>query len=749
MSQQPQPYMVDHKRGEVNELKALLSNPKLQKEPLRKREVIKKVIAYMTLGIDVSRLFSEMVMACYTRDVIQKKLIYSYLCYYAQQKPDIVLLAINTLQKDCRDEDPMVRGLALRSLSSLRVANLPEYVMVPLRNCLTDASPYVRKTACVGVAKVGVMYPDVIRNSDLIDVLYNMLRDRDSQVIVNVIYALNEVLAHEGGMAINSNIVQYLLTRIREFSEWGQCAVLDLISRYSPSSDDEMFDIMNLLEDRLKHANVGVVLGTTKIFLNFTVHNEPLHVEVYRRLKAPMLTLMGASNPEISYSILAHIQQLVIRQPHVFSDSYKEFFCRFNDPSSVKKLKLSIITNLCSANINNQTDILAEIAEYVTDSDIEIGRYAIESIGKIAVQVPDGTDEACEHLISFLDLNLEHVTSQTLIVLKDVLRKYPDRYEEIIPHVHKACKGIEETDGKVAVLWMIGEYGEIMDDSPYLVEPYIDNYAEETSGSVRMELLTASMKLFFKRPPEMKAMLGRLLKKAVDEQAYVDVRDRALLYYRLLLADVHEAARVVNCPQVAVDVFVEEHDDDTRAKIFAEFDSLSCVYNLPSERFIRKLDDEERRALDEAEEAAYAAAQAEASYQNPDSGMLSHYEGQTPSIPLASAFTIDKSTYASKWSSLEPLTSVEMALNPQSLSSATLEASFANANIHTFASGVVDQTLKLYLYAKDANSEALFLTEAIISLQTGQFQATIKADDPNNATAFASMLQYAAAAFSY
>ena len=28
----------------------------------RKREIIKKVIAYMTLGIDVSRLFSEMVM---------------------------------------------------------------------------------------------------------------------------------------------------------------------------------------------------------------------------------------------------------------------------------------------------------------------------------------------------------------------------------------------------------------------------------------------------------------------------------------------------------------------------------------------------------------------------------------------------------------------------------------------------------------------------------------------------------------
>ena len=201
--------MVDHKRGEVNELKALLSNPKIQKDQERKREVIKKVIAYMTLGIDVSKLFSEMVMACYTRDVVQKKLIYTYLVTYAQLKPDLALLTINTLQKDCRDEDPVVRGLALRSLCSLRVPNLAEYVMVPLRSCLQDQAAYVRKTAAVGIAKLAEANADIVKHSDLIDVLYNMLRDREPHVIVNVIYALNEVLDAEGGMAINSNIIKY------------------------------------------------------------------------------------------------------------------------------------------------------------------------------------------------------------------------------------------------------------------------------------------------------------------------------------------------------------------------------------------------------------------------------------------------------------------------------------------------------------------------------------------------------------
>ena len=43
MTTQAPTYMVDHKRGEVNELKQLLTNPKLAKDNDRKREVLKKV----------------------------------------------------------------------------------------------------------------------------------------------------------------------------------------------------------------------------------------------------------------------------------------------------------------------------------------------------------------------------------------------------------------------------------------------------------------------------------------------------------------------------------------------------------------------------------------------------------------------------------------------------------------------------------------------------------------------------------
>lgn len=57
-------YFVDQRKGEVHELKQLLKNINVEKDVKRKRDIIKKVIAYMTLGIDVSKLLTDMVMVC-------------------------------------------------------------------------------------------------------------------------------------------------------------------------------------------------------------------------------------------------------------------------------------------------------------------------------------------------------------------------------------------------------------------------------------------------------------------------------------------------------------------------------------------------------------------------------------------------------------------------------------------------------------------------------------------------------------
>ncbi len=55
-------------------------------------------------------------------------------------------------------------------------------------------------------------------------------------MVANSISSLNEILAEEGGLAINKAIIHHLLNRIKEFSEWGQCLVLDLVAKYKPDN---------------------------------------------------------------------------------------------------------------------------------------------------------------------------------------------------------------------------------------------------------------------------------------------------------------------------------------------------------------------------------------------------------------------------------------------------------------------------------------------------------------------------------
>ncbi len=56
--------------------------------------------------------------------------------------------------------------------------------------------------------------------------------------MANCISALNELLIEEGGIAVTTAIANTLLLRLqrRDFDEWSQCLVLDLIAKYKPES---------------------------------------------------------------------------------------------------------------------------------------------------------------------------------------------------------------------------------------------------------------------------------------------------------------------------------------------------------------------------------------------------------------------------------------------------------------------------------------------------------------------------------
>ncbi|TDH69563.1 hypothetical protein CCR75_002554 [Bremia lactucae] len=800
-------YFTDKKKGEVNELKNLLREVTIEKDLKRKREIIKKVIAYMTLGIDVSRLFSEMVLCVDTKDLISKKMVYLYLTNYAQKNSELAIMCINTLLNDCRNEDPMVRGLALRSLCSLRLDSILEYIHDPLQASLTDTSAYVRKTGVIGILKVYSLNPEIIKESDMIDTLYNMIRDRDPQVVSNCLVALNEIMADEGGIAINQPIVMHLLSRISDFNEWGQCNILEIVAKYKPTGPDEVFTIMNTLEQCLRVSNSAVVLGTAKCFFNLTQARgmEPIQDQVFERMRQPLLTLMAGGSHEINYCVLHHILLLVGKKQQIFSRDYRQFYNRYNEPTHVKYVKIDILALVADG--ANVADIITELSEYVTDVDQELARRAIRAIANIAgssnllvntvppqylgTNVPDAygqqaaeqlveqtQDHILDTMVDFLELDLDYVRDESLIVMKDLLRKYPDKRHDVLPVLCRIVAAVVQPAAKAAVVWMLGEYGQDLRRAPYVLEKLIEDFNDEASPSVLLELLAATMKLFFKRPPEMQSMLGRLLGSAINDSNNQDVRDRALLYYRLLEQQpTEEAAAVVAQFKTneTVRVFAESTETDLKDKLFQEFNSLAIVYNKPSELFVSSshlagpavpLDDDDVEQEDHQDDAtsvshmkhpplqpqapprvAAPRPQPEAA---PSMDLLDMDFGTTPSatvppqpagptLALIPTPIMDAATFQGQWGSRPVVAEVVLQL-PTLVPQNELEQAFAAHGIVTMASGDVGPQYKFFFYAQDTQGR-YFLSETLVEKASRTLQATIKGVDEVSGAQFADVMR--------
>ena len=91
------------------------------------------------------------------------------------------------------DNNPLMRALALRTVSYIHVREFIDATIGPLKQLLKDADPYVRKTAAFCVAKLYDHDKALVENSDLIDRLNNMLRDENPTVVSSALASLMDI----------------------------------------------------------------------------------------------------------------------------------------------------------------------------------------------------------------------------------------------------------------------------------------------------------------------------------------------------------------------------------------------------------------------------------------------------------------------------------------------------------------------------------------------------------------------------
>lgn len=128
-----------------------------------------------------------------------------------------------------------------------------------------------------------------------------------------------------------------------------------------------------------------------------------------------------------------------MRAPMLFASDYKHFYCQYNEPFYVKKLKLEMLTAVANESNTyeigkwrlNSADVymcilincgdrfefmllVTELCEYAANVDIPIARESIRAVGKIALQQYD-VNAIVDRLLQFLEMEKDYVTAETLV----------------------------------------------------------------------------------------------------------------------------------------------------------------------------------------------------------------------------------------------------------------------------------------------------------------------------------------------
>ncbi|OAX79432.1 hypothetical protein ACJ72_06251 [Emergomyces africanus] len=176
---------IHRSQGKVAELRQELnSGGKKDRNHSAKKITLKKIVANMTMSnSDMIALFPD-VIACMNIPSLEiKKMCFLFLVNYARLKPEVALDALPMLINDMEDSNPLVRALALRTISYIHVREFVESTVQPLKSLLGDDDPYVRKTAAFCVAKLYDHDRKLVEKSDLILRLNEMLKDDNPTVV--------------------------------------------------------------------------------------------------------------------------------------------------------------------------------------------------------------------------------------------------------------------------------------------------------------------------------------------------------------------------------------------------------------------------------------------------------------------------------------------------------------------------------------------------------------------------------------
>lgn len=196
-------------------------------------KAMKWLLASISKGRDVSDFYPHVVKTVGANSLEVRKMVYMYLVQYADHDAttrELSLLSINSFQRGLADSEQLIRALALRVLTSIRIPDILQIQILGVQKCAKDNSPYVRKCAANALAKLSPRC-DEGQLEMLLEIMQSLLDDDAStMVLTSVVVAFTELCPDR--LEFLHGCFRKVCHLLTDMDEWGQVMVVDTMARY-------------------------------------------------------------------------------------------------------------------------------------------------------------------------------------------------------------------------------------------------------------------------------------------------------------------------------------------------------------------------------------------------------------------------------------------------------------------------------------------------------------------------------------
>jgi AP-2 complex subunit beta-1 len=117
---------------------------------------------------------------------------------------------------------------------------------------------------------------------------------------------------------------------------------------------------------------------------------------------------------------------------------------------------------------------------YASEVDIDFVRKSVRSIGRLAIKVEAAADSCIQALLDLIETKVTYVVQEAIIVIKDIFRRYPGKYEGVIPVLCQHLDALDEPESKAAMVWIIGQFANRIDNADELLDDLLYTFLEES-----------------------------------------------------------------------------------------------------------------------------------------------------------------------------------------------------------------------------------------------------------------------------